>query len=424
MELGGTVGDIEQGPFIEALRQFEYRVGTENFCNIHVSLVPIVGSVGEQKTKPTQASVRELRALGLSPDLIVCRSAKEVQEDVRRKVALFCSVQPQQVISVHDVSNLYRVPLLLQSQGVPSLILKRLNISVSLDEGKLQSWKGLADLADELAKDSVPKVRIAMVGKYTDLSDAYLSVSRALQHASFVVQRKLVIEWIESAFLEPEYQEKEKEKYEEAWAALKGADGILVPGGFGDRGTEGKILAANYARTQKKPYLGICLGLQIAVIEFARNVLGLAEANSTEFNKDTPHNVVIFMPEGSKEIMGATMRLGKRRTDFVETDSLARALYHGVDHVDERHRHRYEVNPDYIPQLEKAGLRFVGFGDNRLRAEVIELPDHPFFLATQYHPEFLSRPGNASPPFVGLMLAASGQLQSWLEKEKENKNQN
>ncbi|KXZ49682.1 hypothetical protein GPECTOR_20g539 [Gonium pectorale] len=300
IELGGTVGDIESAPFVEALRQFFIRVGDANICNVHVSLVPVIGAVGEQKTKPTQHSVQVLRSLGISPTLIACRSAEPLEEGVRQKLALFCNVPPSNVLSLHDVSNIWRVPLLMQEQVVHELLCKRLGLT---EFGKLDlsAWKtNLADRWDSL----VEPVKITLIGKYTNLSDAYLSVLKSLQHACMEARVKLVLSWVEAASLEPEAKEKTPELYESSWQKLREADGILVPGGFGSRGVEGKILAANYARVNKKPYLGICLGMQIAVIEFARNVLGLKESNSTEFDPATPHPAVVFMPEISTSHKG------------------------------------------------------------------------------------------------------------------------
>lgn len=416
IELGGTVGDIEQAPFIEAMRQFQFRVGKDNFCSIHVSLVPVVGAVGEQKTKPTQASVRELRALGLSPDLIVCRSSLPLAPDVRRKISSFCHVAPDEVISVHDVSNLYRAPLLLLAEGLPRIVLRRFGMTSPRAAPRLAKWEKLAAAVDELKGDEVPEVRIVVVGKYTNLSDAYLSVVKALQHAALAAARRLTIEWVESLHLEAKLEG--SPEHAEAWRKLRSAHGILVPGGFGDRGIEGKMLAAQHARTHSVPFLGICLGLQIAVIEIARNVLGLEAADSTEFNPDTPHDVVIFMPEGSRTHMGGTMRLGRRQTQFVGKGSISARLYGREDCVDERHRHRYEVNPKYIPRLEEAGLKFVGYGDEMKRAEIAELAGHSYFVCCQFHPEFKTRPIKAPPLFVGLLLAASGQLSAWLDAHR------
>ncbi|RXH98639.1 hypothetical protein DVH24_010964 [Malus domestica] len=342
IELGGTIGDIESMPFIEALGQFSYRVGRENFCLIHVSLVPVLNVVGEQKTKPTQHSVRVLRGQGDG------------------------LLQAENIVTLYDVLNIWHIPLLL-------------------------------------------RVRIAMVGKYTGLSDAYLSVLKALLHASVACRRKLVVDWVAAGDLEDVTAEEAPEAYKAAWDLLKGADGVLVPGGFGDRGVQGKILAAKYARENKVPYLGICLGMQIAVIEYARSVLGMADANSTEFDSETTSPCVIFMPEGSKTHMGGTMRLGSRRTYFKVNDCKSAKLYGNVASVDERHRHRYEVNPDMISQLENAGLSFVGRDETGRRMEIVELPTHPYFVGVQFHPEFKSRPGKPSALFLGLISAACRQ---------------
>ena len=392
IELGGTVGDIESSPFIEALRQFQFRVGRENVCFVHVSLVPVMGPVGEQKTKPTQHTVKELRGLGINPDVLVCRAEAPLEQETREKLAAFCHISPNAVMSAHDVSNIYRVPLLLRDQG----ICDALGIDCNATE-MMKRWEKMADRVDNLG----PDIHIAMVGKYTGLTDSYLSVIKSLQHASYAVNRTLVIDWIEASNLEDENHED--------WNTLKSADGILVPGGFGDRGIEGKILAANYARVSKTPFLGICLGLQIATIEFCRNVLGLQGANSTEFDSDTPHPAVVFMPEISKTHLGGTMRLGSRPTIFQVDDCMTRRLYGGGSQVDERHRHRYEVNPDLISKIEDAGLVFVGKDETEQRCEIFELIDHPFYVGVQYHPEFKSRPEDPSPPFLGLLMASDGQ---------------
>ncbi len=402
IELGGTVGDIESAPFIEALRQFQFRVGQDNVCFVHVSLVPVMGPVGEQKTKPTQHTVKELRGLGIIPDILVCRSEKPLEEETRAKLAAFCHVGKDAVVSAHDVSNLYQIPISLYEQSVLNKVSNHLGFEVPDSLPMLDDWKEMADKIDHLEEE----VNIAMVGKYTGLSDSYLSVIKALQHSSFTVNRKLVIDWIESADLDPHDV---TEKHDEAWELLRAADGILVPGGFGNRGVEGKIAAANYARVNNVPYLGVCLGLQIATIEFCRNVLGLENANSTEFDENTPNPAVVFMPEISKTHMGGTMRLGTKPTPFLVDDCKMRRLYGGADHVDERHRHRYEVNPDLIEQIESAGLRYVGKDETGQRCEIMELENHPYFVGTQYHPEFKSRPNRPSPPFLGLLKAAVGQ---------------
>ena len=303
IELGGTVGDIESAPFIEALRQFQFRVGQENVCFVHVSLVPVMGPVGEQKTKPTQHTVKELRGLGIIPDILVCRSEVPLEDETRAKLAAFCHVGTDAVVSAHDVSNLCQIPISLYEQSVLSKVSDHLGFEVPDSLPMLDDWKEMADKVDRLEEE----VHIAMVGKYTGLSDSYLSVIKALQHSAYAVDRKLVIDWIESTDLDPHDV---TEKHDEAWDLLRAADGILVPGGFGNRGVEGKIAAANYARINNVPYLGVCLGLQIATIEFCRNVLGLENANSTELDENTPNPAVVFMPEISKTHMGGTMRLG------------------------------------------------------------------------------------------------------------------
>ncbi len=405
IELGGTVGDIESAPFVEALRQFQFRVGRENICFVHVSLVPVMGPVGEQKTKPTQHTVKELRGLGIIPDILVCRSAKPLQDETRTKLAAFCHVPEEAIVSAHDVSNIYRVPMMLEEQGVSGVLSELFGFELPSKRPLLDDWKAMADRVDNLEGE----VHIATVGKYTGLSDSYLSVIKALQHSSYEVGRKLVIDWIESADLDDQTSATDPEAYAAAWELLRGADGVLVPGGFGIRGIEGKIKAAEYARTNNIPYLGVCLGLQVATIEFCRNVLGMEGANSTEFDADTPHPAVVFMPEISKTHMGGTMRLGTKPTPFLVDDCKMRRLYGGADHVDERHRHRYEVNPELIEQIESAGLKYVGKDETGQRCEIMELEGHPYYVGTQYHPEFKSRPGRPSPPFLGLLMAACGQ---------------
>ncbi|XP_062205503.1 uncharacterized protein LOC133907458 isoform X2 [Phragmites australis] len=411
IELGGTIGDIESMPFIEALGQFSYRVGPGNFCLVHVSLVPVLNVVGEQKTKPTQHSVRGLRGLGLTPNILACRSTKELEDNVKEKLSQFCHVPATNIVTLYDVSNIWRIPLLLKDQKAHEAILKVLNLESFAREPKLDEWVTRATIFDAL-QDTV---RIAMVGKYTGLSDSYLSVLKALLHASVDCRKKLVVDWVASTDLEDSTAIEAPDAYKEAWNLLKGADGILVPGGFGDRGVQGKILAAKYARENNVPYLGICLGMQIAVVEFARHVMNLSGANSTEFDPNTKTPCVIFMPEGSKTHMGGTMRLGSRRTFFKVADCKSSKLYGNVSYVDERHRHRYEVNPDMVPEFENAGLQFVGKDDTGRRMEIIEIPNHRYFVGAQFHPEFKSRPSKPSPLFVGLIAASSGQLDRMLQ---------
>ena len=406
IELGGTVGDIESAPFVEALRQFQFRVGQENVCFVHVSLIPVMGPVGEQKTKPTQHTVKDLRGLGINPHMLVCRSKSPLIDETRQKISAFCHVPPEAVISAHDVSNIYQVPIMMESQGVTEMLSERFGFKLSSKRKLLEDWKDLADHVDSL--EGAEEVHIAVAGKYTDLSDSYLSIIKALQHASFKVDRKLVIDWIESSVLDEDAKKTDLESYEQAWGLLKAADGILVPGGFGIRGIEGKIKAAEYARKNSIPYLGVCLGLQVATIEFCRNVLGLEGANSTEFDEEPPHAAVVFMPEISKTHMGGTMRLGTKPTPFLVDDCKIKRLYGGADHVDERHRHRYEVNPELIEEIEGSGLVFVGKDETGERCEIMELEGHPYFVGTQYHPEFKSRPDRPSPPFLGLLMAATG----------------
>ncbi|CAN4083637.1 unnamed protein product [Withania somnifera] len=412
IELGGTIGDIESMPFIEALGQFSYRVGAGNFCLIHVSLVPVLNVVGEQKTKPTQHSVRGLRSLGLTPNILACRSTTVLDDNVKEKLSRFCHVPIDSIISLYDTSNIWRVPLILRDQKAHEAMLKVLNLKGVAREPVFGEWISRTELCDRLHEP----VRVAMVGKYTGLSDSYLSVLKALLHSSVACRRKLFVDWIPASDLEDETAKENPENYRSSWNLLKGADAVLVPGGFGDRGVEGKILAAKYARENRIPFLGICLGMQIAVIEYARSVLGLQDANSTEFDPNTQNPCVIFMPEGSKTHMGGTMRLGSRRTYFQVKDSKSAKLYGNRGFVDERHRHRYEVNPDMVQQFEDAGLSFTGKDESGRRMEIVELPNHPYFIGVQFHPEFKSRPGKPSAVFLGLIAAACGQLESLLKK--------
>lgn len=421
IELGGTVGDIESAPFVEALRQFQFRVGRDNFALIHVSLVPVIH--GEQKTKPTQAAIKDLRSLGLIPDMIACRCSTQLEEATINKIAMFCHVGSEQVVNVHDVNSTYHIPLLLLEQKMINFLHNRLKIDDSklTTEDKqrgallLNKWKKMTGNYDE----SMDTVKIALVGKYTNLKDSYLSVIKALEHSSMHCKRILKIEWVDSSDLEPETQETDKQKFHEAWNKVSTADGILVPGGFGSRGTEGMILAAKWARENKVPYLGICLGLQIATIEFVRNVMNVKDVNSAEFFPELPEEkqVVVYMPEIDKNNMGGTMRLGLRPTYFQEGTeaSVIKKLYGNKDSVEERHRHRYEINPKLIPDLEANGLEFVGRDETGNRCEIFELKNHPYYVATQYHPEYTSKVLDPSKPFLGLMAAAAGILPDVLD---------
>ncbi|TBU47038.1 CTP synthase [Dichomitus squalens] len=433
VELGGTVGDIESAPFVEAMRQFQFRVGYENFALIHVSLVPDMH--GEQKTKPTQTTVHALRGLGLLPDLIACRLIvqKPLEPATKSKISMFCHVAPEQVVGVHDVSSVYHVPLLLQSQGIVEYLQKRLNlVSIKITpemqergDSLAKRWRELTTRQERLYES----VAIALVGKYTDMQDSYMSVIKSLEHSAFRCNRKLVLKWVDASDLEPDTQVTSPAKYHDAWKAVVSANGILVPGGFGVRGSEGMMLAIRWAREKKIPFLGICFGFQLAVVEFARNVCALEGATSTEFDEKTKRPIIIFMPEISRTQMGGTMRLGLRPTVFEADSDVAgarpsavRKLYGGAPKIWERHRHRYEVNPEYIDRLVEKGLRFVGKSESGERMQVLELPDHPYFVGFQAHPEFCTRPLNPSPPFLGFVAAASGShvLEEQLEVQSRS----
>lgn len=415
IEVGGTVGDIESSVFLEALRQFQFRVGSNNFCLCFVSLVPVLSH--EQKTKPTQHGVRDLRSLGLSPSVIFCRSTQPLEDPTKQKISNFCHVQAKNVLSVHDVNNVYYVPGLLQSQDLHGILAEELQLDPLKPE--LGTWTTMAKSVDTAEQ----AVHIALIGKYTGLQDSYLSVIKALRHAAIACHVRLELEWIEASSLESV----DNEGYEAAWDKLKSSHGVIVPGGFGQRGWEGKITAAKYCRENKKPILGVCLGFQAMVVEHARSVLGMTQADTTEIREDTPEPLVIFMPEGDKEKMGGTMRLGARNTTFTHklpdgSQSMVQMLYGGKETIAERHRHRYEVNPEYVDAVHNSGLLFVGRDDtgDLPRMEIVELPrsEHPYYVGCQFHPEFLSRPLKPSPPFHGLILAASGQLIDYLGSNK------
>jgi CTP synthase len=390
-EIGGTVGDIESLPFLEAIRQFRREVGAENVLYLHVTLVPFIEAAGELKTKPTQHSVNELRRIGIHPDIVVCRSHEELSTDIREKIALFADVEQDAVIASPDVPDVYLVPSRLKAEGLDRLVCDKLGLP--LGEAQLGAW---LDITERL-QQATEEVEIALVGKYVKLRDAYLSVHEALKHAGAHHGCRVRVRWVDA----------ENMSFDEAAALLEPMDGVIVPGGFGSRGWEGKILACRVARERSIPYLGLCLGMHVVVSEYARNVLGLDGANSTEMDPETPHPVIDLLPE-QKEIedLGGTMRLGAQAVELVDGTRAQEAYGEPVIH--ERHRHRYEVNNHYRPALVEAGLAVSGtFQAGRL-VEVVELPDHPWFVASQFHPEFKSRPTRPAPlfrEFVGAALS-------------------
>ncbi|XP_012861945.2 CTP synthase 2 [Echinops telfairi] len=413
IELGGTIGDIEGMPYVEAFRQFQFKAKKENFCNIHVSLVPQPSTTGEQKTKPTQNSVRALRGLGLFPDLIICRSRTPIDMALKEKISMFCHVKPEQVIGIHDVSSIYRVPVLLEEQGIVKYFKERLDLPcIDAASTLISRWSNLAERYEKLQKSC----SIALVGKYTKLRDSYVSVFKALEHSALAINYKLNLMCIDSIDLEQATENEDPVKFHEAWQKLCKADGILVPGGFGIRGTMGKLQAISWARTKKIPFLGVCLGMQLAVIEYARNCLNWKDADSTEFDPNTPIPLVIDMPEYSLGNVGGSMRLGVRRTIFKTENSILKKLYGDATFVEERHRHRYEVNPNLTNQFENSDLHFVAQDVEGERMEIMELSNHPYFVGVQFHPEFSSRPMKPSPPYLGLLLAATGNLNSYVQQ--------
>ena len=393
-EIGGTVGDIEGLPFLEAIRQFRKEVGRDNCLNIHVTLVPHLDTTKEFKTKPTQHSVKELRAIGIHPDIIICRSAQPLSPELKEKISLFCDVAKDAVIGLADVPNLYEVPLALERERLDEIVVKYLDL-IS-ERADLAEWQGIV----EGSLNPEKTVKIAIVGKYTELHDAYISIVESLKHAAVAQKAAVEIKWINAETIESE---------PDLEPCLRDVQGILVPGGFGIRGIEGKISAIRYAREHKIPYLGLCLGMQTAVIEFARSVLKLEGTNSTEFDQENKYPVIDIMAE-QKEIVnkGGTMRLGSYPCK-IKPGTLLHRLYN-EELVMERHRHRFELNNKYREKLEKAGLVCSGLYEKADLVEVVEIPSHPFFLATQYHPEFKSRPNRPHPVFRGFIEAAISQL--------------
>jgi len=389
VEIGGTVGDIESLPFLEAIRQMRSDVGRENSVYVHVTWLPHIGATDELKTKPTQHSVRELRSIGISPDMIVARSDHPVDDGLREKIALFCDVERRAVVPMETIPVLYEVPLLLERAGVGEYLIERMGLKAR----RKPDWKDWERLVAEV-KLNKPNVRVALVGKYVELHDAYMSVREALHHASLSLGIEAQIEWVHSAELEKG----------RGWEGLYSSDGIIVPGGFGSRGIEGKIQAARYARENKIPYLGLCLGMQLMVIEFARHVLANDETNSTEFDRSTPHPVIDLMPD-QRDIadMGGTMRLGLYPCELQPGTRASQAYQE--EHVQERHRHRFEFNNAYRESLQAAGMQFSGLSPDGRLVEIAEMVDHPFMIGTQFHPEFLSRPNRPHPLFVAFLEA-------------------
>ena len=392
VEIGGTVGDIESQPFVEAIRQMALEMPTSSWAFIHLTLVPYIQASGELKTKPTQHSVKELRALGISPDCLICRSEQELPKEEKKKIALFCSVQQDNVISMHDVKTVYSIPLLLNKQKVDEIILNKLKIKTI--EPKLSDWKRVVNASLKPQKE----VNVAFVGKYTELQDSYKSINEALEHAGIKHKTKVNINFVLAEIITSRNVKK----------ILSSCDAVLVPGGFGDRGVEGMILACKYARENKIPYLGICLGMQVALIEYARNVLKLRGAHSTEFDSNTKHPIIALITEWSdmsgkqeqrdkNSDLGGTMRLGGQVCKLKKSSN-AYKMYKNSEII-ERHRHRYEVNPNYVDALSSAGLEIVGKSKDGKLVEMIEIKDHKWFLACQFHPEFTSNPRDGHPIF-------------------------
>jgi CTP synthase len=403
IEIGGTVGDIESQPFLEAIRQMRVELGDENSLFIHLTLVPYIGTAGELKTKPTQHSVKELRTIGIQPDILICRSDRMIPEAERRKIALFTNVSEKAVITAVDADTIYRIPLLLHEQGLDDIVVRKLQLEAPA--ANLSEWRDVIDGLTHFDRE----VNVAMVGKYANHTEAYKSLSEALTHAGIKTRTKVNIRYCDSEDIGGN-----------ASTLLADVDAILVPGGFGERGVEGKISTVRYARESAVPYLGICLGMQVAVIEYARNVAGLAGAHSTEFQPKTPHPVIALITEwqdasgqveqrSAETQIGGSMRLGGQRCKL-DPDSLARRVY-GEDVVSERHRHRYEFNNHYQASLETAGLKFCGASLDGKLVEAIEIPGHPWFLACQFHPEFTSTPRRGHPLFIGFIQAAREHAQ-------------
>lgn len=388
-EIGGTVGDIESLPFLEAIRQLKSDVGRENVMYIHVTLVPYLAKSGELKTKPTQHSVKELRSLGIQPDLLICRTEHHIDEDLKGKIALFCDLDPSEVIENMDVETIYELPQMLEDQGLSKMVIEHLNLQCG--ELELSEWNSIIDKV----KNPKGKVKIALVGKYVELRDAYLSVAEALRHGGIANDVEVDIDWVNSEHL----------GIDSCSTALKDADGIIVPGGFGNRGIDGKICAINYARENKIPFFGICLGMQLASIEFARNVCGLEGAHTTEIKPETPYPIIdLMLDQKEVENIGGTLRLGIYPCKITE-GTKAMEIYND-EIIYERHRHRYEFNNEFREQLKETGLVISGTSPDDSLVEMVELKDHPWFVGVQFHPEFKSRPTKAHPLFKGFIAAS------------------
>ncbi|HEX9017970.1 MAG TPA: CTP synthase [Anaerolineaceae bacterium] len=402
VEVGGTVGDIESLPFLEAIRQLRSDLGRENTFYVHVTWLPYIGATGELKTKPTQHSVRELRSIGISPDMIVARSDYPVEQSLAEKIALFCDVEKRAVIPMVTTPILYEIPMLLEDASVADFIMQRLN----LESRPTPDWTRWQRLIEE-TRQTKPTVKVALVGKYVELHDAYISVREALKHAALHLGVELDLHWVHSAELEKG----------RGWEAVEAADGVVVPGGFGSRGIEGKIQAAHYARTNKVPYLGLCLGMQLMVVDFAREVLNNDQANSTEFEGTTPYPVIDLMPDqqGITD-MGGTMRLGLYPCQLVPGTIAAEAYQQPL--VEERHRHRFEFNNSFRKVFEQNGMRFSGLSPDGRLVEIAEMADHPFMLGTQFHPEFLSRPNRPHPLFVRFLEAVCERAGVTVQKDE------
>ncbi|KAJ0356695.1 hypothetical protein COL154_010852 [Colletotrichum chrysophilum] len=419
IELGGTVGDIESMPYVEALTQLRHRAGSGNFIQIHVSYVPTIH--GEQKTKPTQHAVKTVRSYGLVPDMIACRCEQPLMEPTIRKIALLCQVDVPQVLVVRDMPTIYQVPLLLSEQGLIPWLRKAVNLdALHISQDRIEQggalWKTWASV---VSRPYEGELNIALVGKYVQSQDAYLSVVKALEHSSMHLRKKLNIIWVDAEHLEPKAKSEDQAQYHKAWHSVCTASGIIVPGGFGTRGTEGMMAVSKWARENGTPFLGVCLGFQTAIIQYARDFLNLANATSEEFNGEAAEKVVIYMPELNRNNLGGTMRLGLRPTEFQPGSewSKLRKLYGEAQSVEERHRHRYEANPAHVEKLQEAGLNFVGKDETGERMEIFELKDHPYFVGTQFHAEYQSKVLNPSRPYLGFIAAAAGCLDEVIKEQ-------